>query len=215
MCMMNAKLILSIQYFYNANSQERRGGSRRGQKYTKISSICLICKETFLCSRNYKGQKFACWDCRMSSAALELGFTCPITNTIMFSPTTASDGQCYERHAIQVWIATAVDNAKQPLSPVTGKPLSNLVLRADTERLRKIEEFVVKNKLQQHPDRVKPPNSSDVVKRQSDISSQAAKWLTEATPGKNDSSKDDTTMEDMAQVSMVLYSLTLLIVYSI
>ena len=50
--------------------------------------------------------QFACWDCRMSSAALELGFTCPITNTIMFSPTTASDGQCYERHAIQVWIAT-------------------------------------------------------------------------------------------------------------
>ena len=42
----------------------------------------------------------------MSSAALELGYTCPITNTIMFSPTTASDGQCYERHAIQVWIAT-------------------------------------------------------------------------------------------------------------
>ena len=140
--------------------------SRRGQKYNKISSICLICKETFLCSRNYKGQKFAFWDCRMSSAALELGFTCPITNTIMFSPTTASDGQCYERHAIQVWIATAVDNAKQPLSPVSGKPLSNLVLRADTERLRKIEEFVVKNKLQQHPDRVKPPNSSDIVKRQ-------------------------------------------------
>ena len=74
----------------------------------------------------------------------------------MFSPTTASDGQCYERHAIQVWIATgecwykkyilsrflgishqyvyshfslAVDNEKQPLSPVTGHPLPNLVLR--------------------------------------------------------------------------------------
>jgi len=134
---------------------KRSRRQNRNKNNNKISSTCLICKLSFLCSKNYKGQKvchqyciviykmllhdntgyslhlhiisltiydvlsaydisynyipyyqFACWDCRMSSAALELGYTCPITNTIMFSPTTASDGQCYERHAIQVWIAT-------------------------------------------------------------------------------------------------------------
>ena len=50
-------------------------GRRPGGGNQMVSSTCLICQEPFLCSRNYKGHKFACWNCRMSSAALELGFT--------------------------------------------------------------------------------------------------------------------------------------------
>ena len=52
--------------------------------------------------------------------------------------------------------------------------------------------------MQSHPDRIKPPTSKEVQQRQTDISSQAATWLTEATPGKGDSG-DDTNLEDMAQ----------------
>ena len=52
-----------------------RGGRRPGGENQMVSSTCLICQEPFLCSRNYKGHKFACWNCRMSSAALEFGFT--------------------------------------------------------------------------------------------------------------------------------------------
>ena len=82
---------------------------------------------------------------------------------------------------------------------MTGQPLSNLVLRADMERLKKIEQFVIKNKLQKHPDRVEPPNSGDIEKQQTDISAQAARWLIEVTPGKAGSSGNDNTLEDMAQ----------------
>ena len=120
----------------------------------------------------------------MSSEALERGYTCPITNCIMFSPTIASDGHTYELHAIQVWIATSLDNDKQPLSPTTGLPMTNLVIRPNVELLREIEKFVFQNKLQQHPDRVQPPSAADIEKRQKDISEQAAEWLVEATPGK-------------------------------
>ena len=61
-------------------SQRRPGstigrGRRPGGENQMVSSTCLICQEPFLCSRNYKGHKFACWNCRMSSAALEFGFT--------------------------------------------------------------------------------------------------------------------------------------------
>ena len=123
-----------------AKASSRRNNKWRSDK-NKIESICVICKDAFLCSKNYRGQKFACWNCRMSSAALEKGFVCPITNTIMFYPVVASDGNCYERHAIQVWIATAVDNERQPLSPATSDPLDNLILKPDNEMRKKIEDF--------------------------------------------------------------------------
>ena len=136
----------------------------------------------------------------MSSEALERGYTCPITNCIMFSPTIASDGHTYELHAIQVWVATALDNDKQPLSPTTGLPLTNLVLRPNVELLREIEKFVIKNKLQQHPDRVQPPSAADIEKRQKDISEQAAEWLVEATPGKQ-MNQQGTDMGEYATLS--------------
>lgn len=72
----------------NNGGRAGRGGSQRrpgstigrgrrpgGGNQIMVSSTCLICQEPFLCSRNYKGHKFACWNCRMSSAALEFGFT--------------------------------------------------------------------------------------------------------------------------------------------
>ena len=136
----------------------------------------------------------------MSSEALERGYTCPITNCIMFSPTIASDGHTYELHAIQVWIATALDNDKQPLSPTTGLPMTNLVIRPNVELLREIEKFVVQNKLQQHPDRVQPPSAVDIEKRQKDISEQAAEWLVEATPGKQ-TNQQGTDMGEYATLS--------------
>ena len=118
----------------------------------------------------------------------------------MFSPTIASDGHTYELHAIQVWVATALDNDKQPLSPTTGLPLTNLVLRPNVELLREIEKFVIKNKLQQHPDRVQPPSAADIEKRQKDISEQAAEWLVEATPGKQ-MNQQGTDMGEYATLS--------------
>jgi len=131
----------------------------------------------------------------LSSAALEKGFVCPITNTIMFYPVVAADGKIYERHAIQVWIATAVDNEKQPLSPATNNPLDNLILKPDNEMRKKIEFFIKKNKLQNHPDRVKPPSATTIEEQQADISAQASRWLTEATPGKGEAAP---AFEDMA-----------------
>jgi hypothetical protein len=53
----------------------------------------------------------------------------------------------------------AVDNEKQSFSLVQ---VNYRFLRADTDRLKKIEQFVVNHKLQQHPDRAEPPNSKDV-----------------------------------------------------
>ena len=63
-------------------------------------------------------------------------FTCPITHNIMNDPVICSDGQTYERSAIQTWLAS------NNTSPYTGAKLDNKVLIPNIALRQAIEEYI-------------------------------------------------------------------------
>ena len=62
-------------------------------------------------------------------------FKCPITHNIMNDPVICSDGQTYERSAIQTWLAS------NNTSPYTGAKLDNKVLIPNIALRQAIEEY--------------------------------------------------------------------------
>ena len=63
-------------------------------------------------------------------------FKCPITHNIMNDPVICSDGQTYERSAIQTWLAS------NNTSPYTGAKLDNKVLIPNIALRQAIEEYI-------------------------------------------------------------------------
>ena len=62
-------------------------------------------------------------------------FLCPITQDYMRDPVITSDGQTYERRAIEAWLSRRAAQGLALTSPLTGEPLAgdtlipNVVLR--------------------------------------------------------------------------------------
>jgi len=68
--------------------------------------------------------------------------TCPLTNTIMNSPTTISDGNTYEKLVIQDWVD------KNEVSPLTGERLRNkdLVKNIVLEKIIEVAKIILGNR---------------------------------------------------------------------
>ena len=62
-------------------------------------------------------------------------FLCPITQDYMRDPVITSDGQTYERRAIEAWLQRCAAQGMPPTSPLTGEALGgetlipNVILR--------------------------------------------------------------------------------------
>ena len=64
-------------------------------------------------------------------------FLCPLTSKVMIDPVLLSDGNCYEREAIEKWFAS---NHKE--SPVTNEPLVSLEMQSHEALNAAITEFI-------------------------------------------------------------------------
>jgi hypothetical protein len=71
----------------------------------------------------------------------EKRFICPITQEVMGDPVKASDGQTYEREAIERWILKSHPPYK---SPVKNEKSLNLVLTPDDNMRSNISEYFPK-----------------------------------------------------------------------
>ena len=80
-----------------------------------------------------------------------ISFYCPITQEIMADPVFTSDGQTYERSAIEKWLAN------HNTSPLTGNQLSMSTLTPNVLARGMIREF-----LERHPEHKPKPGASRV-----------------------------------------------------
>ena len=71
-----------------------------------------------------RNKRVAAWERHGLSFAMPPGFFCPITCDVMKDPVQASDGNTYERHAIEAVLA----GDENPVSPLTRAPLDPAVL---------------------------------------------------------------------------------------
>ena len=81
----------------------------------------------------------------LEGASVPPEFCCPITQVEMVDPVVASDGNSYERAALQKWIDQA--HGSQALSPVTNEPLDGRLIpnRNLRQRIEQHEEELLRD----------------------------------------------------------------------